>query len=118
MSHKLQNDMEKLGKVSIRNFNEKLRRRNEMYLNPNSKKSELSQEDKETPKCMSQRNLLASNVRLPKATFARYMYLDNRSLAQVQVAETLIDGWEIENRTLHCDGTSSLNMVTTMPPLM
>ena len=32
MSHKLQNDMEKLGKVSIRNFNEKLRRRNEMYL--------------------------------------------------------------------------------------
>lgn len=53
MSHKLQNDMEKLGKVSIRNFNEKLRRRNEMYLNPNSKKSELSQEDKETPKCMS-----------------------------------------------------------------
>ena len=56
--------------------------------------------------------------RLPKATFARYMYLDDKRLAQVHVAEKLIDGWEIGNRTLHCDGTPSVNMVNIMPPLM
>ena len=44
--------------------------------------------------------------RLPKATFARYMYLEARQLAQIQVAEKLLDGWELGNRTLHCDGTS------------
>ena len=30
--------------------------------------------------------------RLPKATFARYMYLEARQLAQIQVAEKLLDG--------------------------
>ena len=44
--------------------------------------------------------------RLPKATFARYMYLEARRLAQIQVAEKLLDGWELGNRTLHSDGTS------------
>ena len=44
--------------------------------------------------------------RLPNATFARYMYLEARRLAQIQVAEKLLDGWEIGNRTLHSDGTS------------
>ena len=44
--------------------------------------------------------------RLPKATFARSIYLEARQLAQIQVAEKLVDGWELGNRTLHSDGTS------------
>ena len=34
--------------------------------------------------------------RLPKATFARYMYLiyETRRLAQIQVADTLLTDWE------------------------
>jgi hypothetical protein len=44
--------------------------------------------------------------RLPKATFARYMYLEARRLSQIQVAEQLLDEWDSGNRTLHSDGTS------------
>ena len=44
--------------------------------------------------------------RLPKATFSRYMYLEARRLAQIQVAEEILDGWDSENRTLYSDGTS------------
>lgn len=35
--------------------------------------------------------------RVPKATFARCMYLEARRLAQIQVAEGLLDGWESGN---------------------
>ena len=34
------------------------------------------------------------------------MYLEARCLAQIQVAEKLLDGWESGNCTLHSDGTS------------
>ena len=44
--------------------------------------------------------------RLPKATFAKYMLLEARSLAQIQVVDELVDGFDSENRTLHNDGTS------------
>ena len=44
--------------------------------------------------------------RLPKATFAKYMLLQARSLAQIQVVDELVDGFDSENRTLHSDGTS------------
>ena len=44
--------------------------------------------------------------RLPKAIFARYMYLEARRLAQIQVADELLNNWESGNRTLHSDATS------------
>ncbi|CAB3978959.1 Hypothetical predicted protein [Paramuricea clavata] len=34
------------------------------------------------------------------------MYLEARRLAQIQVPDQLLDGWELRNRTLHSDGTS------------
>ena len=34
------------------------------------------------------------------------MYLEARQLAQIQVAERLLDGWELGYHTLHSDGTS------------
>ena len=34
------------------------------------------------------------------------MYLEARRLAQIQVAEEILNGWESGNRTLHSDGTS------------
>lgn len=45
--------------------------------------------------------------RLPKATFARYMFLEARCLTQLQVAEELLVMWESESRTLYSDGTSN-----------
>ena len=44
--------------------------------------------------------------RLPKATFAKCMLLEARSLAQLQVADELTENWDSESRTLHSDGTS------------
>ena len=44
MSHKLENAMEKLGKVSIRNFNKKLRRRDEMNLKLTEKSKQQEEE--------------------------------------------------------------------------
>ena len=43
---------------------------------------------------------------LPKATFAKYMLYEARSLAQFQVYDELTENWRTENRTLHSDGTS------------
>ena len=43
---------------------------------------------------------------LPKATFAKYMLYEARSLAQLQVFDELTENWNTENRTLHSDGTS------------
>ena len=44
--------------------------------------------------------------RLPKATFARCIYLEARRLAQFQLADEFFDGWDTSNRTLQSDGTS------------
>jgi len=44
--------------------------------------------------------------RLPKSTFAKYMLHEARALAQIQVAQELLDGWDTDSRTLHSDGTS------------
>ena len=48
--------------------------------------------------------------RLPKATFAKYMYWEARGLAQIQLAQELLSSNEQEkvdeNLTLHSDGTT------------
>ena len=46
------------------------------------------------------------NLRLPQKTFAKYMFLEARGMAQIQLAEELLDGWQGEDRTLYSDGTS------------
>ena len=43
---------------------------------------------------------------LPKATFARLMYTESRTLTQLQVAESSLKDYEGSCRTLHTDGTS------------
>ena len=44
--------------------------------------------------------------RLPKKTFAKYMYLEVRGLPQFQVADELLDSWKCQDKTLYNDGTS------------
>ena len=46
------------------------------------------------------------NLRLPQKTFAKYMFLEARGMAQIQLAEELLNGWQGEDRTLYSDGTS------------
>ena len=46
------------------------------------------------------------HLRLPKKTFAKYMFLEARGMAQAHVAEELLDGWQSQDRTLYSDGTS------------
>ena len=42
----------------------------------------------------------------PKATMAKYVILEARSLSQMQVTEESMKDWDQDNRTLHSDGTS------------
>ena len=52
-------------------------------------------------------NIAGINVdQLPKATFSRIMFTEARGLSQIQVAETLLQNYENDSRTLHTDGTS------------
>ena len=44
--------------------------------------------------------------RLPKPTFAKYMLLEARGLAQLHVASVCEIGWKEGSRTLQSDGTS------------
>ena len=44
--------------------------------------------------------------KLPKSTFAKYMVVEARALAQIKVAEQLLENWHTESRTLHSDQTS------------
>ena len=46
------------------------------------------------------------HLRLPKKTFAKYMFLEAGGMAQIQVAEELPDGWQGQDRMLYSDGTS------------
>ena len=43
---------------------------------------------------------------LQKATFAKYMLYEARSLAQLQVFDELTENWNTENRMLHSNGIS------------
>ena len=44
--------------------------------------------------------------RLPKSKFSKYMLLEARGMAQLQVAHELLDSREEENRSMQTDGTS------------
>ena len=53
------------------------------------------------------KNIVGVDVKcLPGSTFAKLMFIEARRLAQIQVAETLIEDFDQQAHTLHSDGTS------------